>query len=150
WLGRLALRMELYMGMYQVCRSGMFAMLLVVGGCAAATGEMPQRDYVGKPDATYAGLKGQRCAVLVWADWRTRTEYDQIQLDTARYLTSRLQEQAKVQKEKDAKTPQIATQFLDPRSVVRFQREHPELNGLPIVEIAPRLGVTRVIYVEYE
>jgi hypothetical protein len=37
-----------------------------------------------------------------------------------------------------------------PRSIIRFQQDHPEIDGQPIEEIAPRLGVSRLIYVEVE
>jgi hypothetical protein len=38
-----------------------------------------------------------------------------------------------------------------PRSIARFQQEHPETDGQAISEVAPRLGgLTRLIYVEVE
>ena len=129
--------------------------LSFVAGCNSSGGDQPSHDYVGKPEATYAGLAGKHCAVMIWADWRTRTEYNQIQLDTGRLLTGKL-EQLLAPKEKDKEKKKDATEtappatFLNPASVVRFQREHPDIAGIPITAVAPRLGVDRVIYVEFE
>ncbi|MGH7178187.1 MAG: hypothetical protein ACREJC_12465, partial [Tepidisphaeraceae bacterium] len=35
-----------------------------------------------------------------------------------------------------------------PASIVRYQRDHPEMLATSVTEIAPRLGVSRLIYVE--
>jgi len=124
------------------------SLLTLVAGCGSGSPAVENK-YVETPQAIYTGLRGQRCAVMVWADWRTRTEYNQIQLDTARLLTSKLQEQLK-SKEDGKKSDQATTHFTLPASVVRYQREHPEIYTMPITEVAPRLNVTRLIYVELE
>jgi len=119
--------------------------LCLSGGCA--TDQHPQNRYVEKPSAVYEGLKGHKSAVMVWADWRTRTEYNQIQVDTAKQLTEKLEKNPK----KDSKKSEApAMQFVNPASVVRYQREHPEVMSMPIAEVAPKLGAQRVIYVEVE
>jgi hypothetical protein len=92
-------------------------------------------------------MKGHSAAVMVWADWRTRTEYSQIQLDVGKVLTKKLEEHFKPKKE--GKTAEMV-QFTNPASVVRYQREHPEITSMPIAESAPRLQASRVVYVELE
>src|SRR6266480_4283936 len=113
-------------------------------GCASE--EKSQNKYVEKPAAVYEGLKGQSCAVMVWADWRTRTEYNQIQIDLARRLTEKLSKGKKDGK----KSESGALEFIDPVRVVRFQREYPEVMSMGITEVAPKLGASRVIYVEFD
>lgn len=95
------------------------------------------------PAATYKGLDGQTCAIMVWPDWAVSTDYPQLQMDLARSLHDRLS--ARFAGKKGAAG---ATQFMNPASVVRYQREHPEFSALPITEVAPKLGAARVIYVE--
>jgi hypothetical protein len=113
--------------------------LISIGCPGCAGGGTSDDEAAEKPEVTYAGLAGQTCAVLVWADLATRTEFNQAQIDLARALQGKL-----------VKPEVPASQFIDPRSVVRYQREHPEMEGLPITEVAPHLGVTRVVYVEIE
>jgi len=115
-------------------------LLLAAGGCGYLSSST-ERDEP-KPEKTYGGLTGQVCAVMVWADWRTRVDYTRIQGDLAALLQQRLEGQ-----KKDAKSSPSTT-FLNPLSVVRYQREHPEIEALPIAEVAPKLSVTRLIYVE--
>ena len=125
--------------------------LMLAAGCTGAGG--PSDDAkIEKPDRTYSGLYGQVVAVMVWADWGTRTEYNQIQLDLARSIQIKLEERIKkLQGEQKGKEQgPAATRFVDSRSVVRYQREHPEIDGQPIQQVAPKFGVDRVIYVEIE
>src|SRR4051812_3511980 len=120
--------------------------LCALGGCAAEQKEKSK--WVETPAVLYEGLKGQSCAVMVWADWRTRTEYNQIQLDVGKKLTQKLEEHFKPKKE--GKNPETLVTFTNPASVVRYQREHPEIMTRPIAEVAPRLQAGRVVYVEVE
>lgn len=131
-------------------RAGVVSVMVLAacGGCmdtgGASFGEEPEE----KPAVTYKGLASQKCAVLVWADGRTRSEYNQVQVDLARAFQDKLMGQ--MPQDKSGKPDATAPQFIDPRSVVRYQREHPETESLPIVEVAPRLGVGRVVYIEVE
>ena len=53
-------------------------------------------------------------------------------------------------KGREAKTL-VGTSFpVLPASIVRYQKDHPEIEAMPITEVAPRLGVSRLIYVELE
>jgi hypothetical protein len=100
----------------------------------------------------YTGLADQRIAVMVWADRAVRIDWPGISLDVATGVQNRLAspKDAKGQPKKVAKELTGATFPYVPASVVRFQREHPETEGMPITEVAPRLGVSRLIYVEIE
>jgi hypothetical protein len=114
---------------------GVFAQVLPVAGVAPA----------------YPGLKGQSVAVMVWADRGSRVDFPTFQADVARGVTTKLNQLAnpKDPKQKKKVPKELAgVDFLDPLAVIRFQENHPELESLPSTEIATRLGVTRVIYLE--
>jgi len=97
----------------------------------------------------YTGLAGQTVGVMVWADRGMRIEYEFLQLDVANAVQAKLDEAAR---DKNAKVKELkGTTFpVQPRSIVRFQQDHPEIDGQAITEIAPRLGVKRLIYLEIE
>jgi hypothetical protein len=125
-------------------------LLLLVPGPGCGLIQTPSSTAEPTPEKTYAGLPRQSAAVMVWADWATRVEYNQIQADLAKALQERLEK--KMAEKSDPKNGQPApSQFLNPLSVVRYQKEHPEeVERVPIAELAPRLGVARVIYVELQ
>jgi len=94
-------------------------------------------------DAKYKGLAKQRVAVMPWAERSTRIDYQTIQLDLGNTIQSTLLAKAGEADVKDIQFP------YEVRSVIRFQKEHPELEGRGIAEYAQRIsGVTRLIYVE--
>lgn len=98
-------------------------------------------------DAKYKGLVDQKVAVMVWADRATEIDWPHLQLDVARGIQSRLQDAAaKKENEKELKS----THFVAPESVVRFQHDHPEAEAQSVTDIAPRLDITRLIYVEIQ
>ncbi len=124
--------------------------LCFLNGCDGDTGLAGDVDH-DKPEHTYTGLMRQKCAIMVWTDLRIRAEYGQIQLDLARLLQNQLATQSAPEADRDDKKKAKPTaEFVDAASVVRFQREHPEIDGAPVVDVAPRLGASRVIYVEIE
>jgi hypothetical protein len=98
----------------------------------------------------YKGFPGQTVAVMVWADRGMRIEWEFIQLDLANAIQSKLQQtvasdpKGKIEELKGTTFPVL------PRSVIRFQQDNPEIEGQPITDVAPRLGVKRLIYVEVE
>ena len=69
-----------------------------------------------------------------------------MQLDAASAIQSELKQRqaAKAKELLDVRFP------LDPRAVVRYQFDHPELDAIPVNEFAADLGVSRLIYVEIE
>jgi hypothetical protein len=127
-------------------RSGILLTLLVLppAGCnyfAAIAAMTPTYK-----DAVYKGLSNQSVGVMVWADRGVSIDWPDIQLDTAGSIQSKLQasQKAKV-KELDGTTWPVL-----PASIVRYQRDHPEIDAYPITDTAPKLGVTRLIYVEIQ
>ena len=94
-------------------------------------------------DAQYKGLAGEKVAVMVWADRGLRIDWPNLELDTGNGIQSYLL--AKTDEDSLKKT-----QFpWEVRSVQRFQKEHPELEGTSITEYAHRIsGVSRLIFVE--
>lgn len=103
------------------------------------------------PDPTvgpkYKGLADQKVAVMVWADPGTAIDWPHLQLDVARGIESRLQDAArKPDKYKELK----GTVFPAPESVVRYQHDHPESAVQSVTEFAPKLDITRLIYIEIQ
>jgi len=97
----------------------------------------------------YMGLENQSTGVMVWADRGLRIDWPTMQLDLANTVQKKLADFQKG-KGRESKTL-IGTSFpVLPASIVRYQRDHPEIEAMPITDIAPRLGVNRLIYVELE
>jgi hypothetical protein len=97
----------------------------------------------------YAGLQGESVAVMVWAEPGAQIDWPKLRLDVAGGLQEKLrQAQEATAKKKGSELE--GTQFVRADSVVRFQEEHPEIEGEPIIKVAPRLGATRVIYIEID
>ncbi len=117
--------------------------LLAPAGCAIfglAAQALPHRQK-----AAYAGLKNQTVALMVAADRGVRMDWESISIDCAAAIQAKMQ---KLQKEKSAAELSGVTWPYEPRSVVRFQKDHPELELTPATDIALRLNVARLIYVE--
>lgn len=99
--------------------------------------------------ASYSGLRDQTVAVMVWTDRGTRLDYPMLQMDIARGITDKLGLLTTPKEPKQKPQEELVNiRYLNPMSVIRLQEEHPELEGMPSTEVATRLGVTRVIYVE--
>jgi hypothetical protein len=133
------------------CLSSLLVGLLIGnGGCnliGAAAQVMPQPDIA----PAYKGLGGQTVGVMVWVDRGVRIDYPNLQADIARDLTGKLTmlTTPRDPKEREKVAPEMAhVRYLDPMAVVRFQADHPELEGMPAEDLAKRLGVTRVIYLQ--
>jgi hypothetical protein len=123
----------------------LLALPLLTHGCAAlgvAAQALPEPDV----PAHYSDLKGHSVAALVWLPRGLETDYPALRLDLTTTILAKLkQAQSTNHPElKGAAFPHIAA------SLVRFQQDHPELEQSPIVSVAPRLGVERLIYVEVE
>ena len=125
---------------------------------AVAAGAMSGCNVIGavaqfapEPDigSAYANLRGQTVAVMVWVDRGARIDYPSVQADVAHGLTNKLSQLTNPKDKHDKPTPELeAIRYLDPMTVIRFQDDHPELEGMPPTDVATRLGVTRVIYIE--
>jgi hypothetical protein len=114
-------------------------MLLLMSGCqllGVAAGAIPQN-----VKAKYSGLQGQSVGIIVWADRGIMIDWNSLQLDLANSIEAKLKS-AKSEETKGITWPYPAASY------VRWMRDHPGSDSLPITDIAPRLGITRLIYVE--
>jgi hypothetical protein len=119
--------------------------LFTLGGCALF-GFVAQAMPKPPVQPPYKGLAGQTVAVIVWVDRGARIDFPQLPLDT----TTGVQQKV-TPPEKDAPDVLKGTTFpYQPASMVRFTREHPELEGASAQELAANLNVTRLIYVEVD
>jgi hypothetical protein len=115
------------------------------GGCSIfglAASAIPEADV----PARYTGLSGHSVAVMVWADRGVQIDYPALRLDVASGVQAKLQQANKARKSelRDTTFPYPAA------SVVRFQEDHPEILDQSITDVAPRLKVDRVIYIELQ
>jgi hypothetical protein len=117
---------------------------LSLGGCniiGAVAAKAPKPDI----QAAYKGLAGKSVGIMVYVDPATQMDFPRLQLDLGNSLDYKLKEAQKEDKDKDL----LGTTFpYEPRSFIRYQKEHPGLDALPITEVAPKLGVDRLIYVQ--
>ncbi len=126
---------------------------LTCGGCNVIGMGAQFMTQPGDVKAAYNGLAGQTVGVMVWVDRGPALDFPQLQADIAKGLTKQLSDLSTPKKEKDKDKEKVPEElkgirFLNPLSVMRFQQEHPELAGLPAEDVATRLGVARVIYIE--
>ena len=96
-------------------------------------------------EAQYTAFGGQTIGVMVWADRSIRVDWPNIQIDLANSIQNKLA--AHTSKGGALEGARFPT---SPRSMVDFQQDHPEVEFAPIESTAPKLGVTRLIYVEIE
>jgi hypothetical protein len=94
----------------------------------------------------YTGFQEQPVAIMVWADEGTMIDFPDARVDLAGSL------QNKLQQAQQAKTKELTgiTFPRPPAAVARLQDSHPEYEALPLTQVAPKLGTSRVIYVEIE
>ena len=135
---------------FLLCRFSLCAFLFsLLPGCTL----LGVAAYKLKPPETvqpkYMGLENQSTGVMVWADRGLRIDWPMIQLDLANTVQQKLADFQKG-KGRESKTLVGTTFPVLPASIVRFQKDHPEFEAMPVTDIAPRLGVKRLIYVELE
>jgi hypothetical protein len=92
----------------------------------------------------YFGLVGQTVGVMVWTDRGVSMDFPSISLDLANSIQHKLVLSAKEKELKQTTFP------IKPASIIRYQQDHPELDITNVAEIAPKLGVSRLIYIEVE
>lgn len=128
----------------RVLLAGLTGVLALSGGGCMILGYMATAMPPMPVKAQYTGLKGQSVAIMVWTDRSLRIDFPVIQLDVANAIQLKL-----IAAQKDKKDDLEGTTFpVEPRSVVRFQRENPEIAVKPITEVAGMIGVSRLIYIE--
>jgi hypothetical protein len=119
--------------------------MLSLSGCAifgVAAQALPPAQILPQ----YSGLQGQTVAIMVWVDRGIKIDWPDLPLDTAAGLEHKFSAAAKELPKylKDTTFPVSAL------TVVRFQEDHPELEGVPITDIAAQLHVSRLIYIEVD
>ena len=133
--------------MRRVGLGGVCVLLAVgVGGCALAGilgRALPPPTIAPK----YSNLKNQTVAVMVWTDRGIAIEQPNLQYELTAMIQKKLLDAQKKDKPKELE----GMKFPWPaESVLRFQRDHPETEEQAIADVAPKLGVSRLIYVEVE
>jgi hypothetical protein len=127
---------------------GLWSLLLLIlgtAGCAAlglAAHALPPPTIPAK----YTDLRGKSVAVMVWVAPGCRIDWPQLPLDVANGIQQQLQKSAKDK----VREVEGATFPLSAAMVVSMQEDHPEWSAQSVEEIAPRFGVSRLIYVEVE
>ena len=121
------------------------ALLIAPAGCAVlgvAASALPSPPI--KPRVV---LANNSVGVMVWADRAIRVSWPTLQRDVG----ARIQYNLKTaQDDKDHKEMLNVTFPYPAESFVRWQRDHPGFDAAPITDIAPRLHVQRLIYVEFD
>ncbi len=118
-------------------------LLLLLPGCAIF-GVLAQALPNNIP-AAYAGLKGKDSAVMVWTDRTIAVDWPALSIDIMNGVQKKLMEAQKADKPNELE----GTTFpVTPQSMARFQLDHPNADTMSITEIAPIVGVRRLIYVE--
>lgn len=122
-----------------------FVILVAIGTTCSSCGlaSVAGRAFEPNVKAMYSGLVGQSVGILVWADRGIMIDWGTIQLDLANSVEQVLVE-SKAEETKGMTWP------FPPASYVKFMRDHPGLESAPITEIAPKFGVSRVIYIEVQ
>jgi hypothetical protein len=90
----------------------------------------------------YAGMKGESIGVMVWTDRGVSIDYPSLNLDLANSI------QKKLVGASDAPELQGSIFPVQPASIQRYMLDHPAFDMKHVTEVAPRFGVTRLIYVE--
>lgn len=116
-------------------------MLVVLGLLACATFLGGCQGLTGREKAQYTDLKDQTVLIMVWADRPTIADFPALQLD----VSSRIQQLLNPAEHDELKGVTFPNR---PQTVVRYQVDHPLIYTLPITEVAPKLGSSRVIYIE--
>src|SRR3954470_18053127 len=107
-------------------------LLPLAGGCAVlgyAAAVIPGPGT----KAQYPGLKGQKVAVMTWAERAVTYDFPMLQSDVSMAVHNKLIQAA----DSKLKTEELqGTTFIDPRQTFRFQKNHPELENRSLAEIA--------------
>lgn len=122
-------------------------LLFSLSGCVAlgvgAAKLLPPKQI----SAAYKGLRGHSVGVMVWVDRGLRLDYPGIQLDIASGLQHKLRLAQTKGKSKDL----IDVTFpIRPESIVKYQQTYPQIEGMEMTDVAPKIGVQRLIYIEVD
>ena len=95
--------------------------------------------------AKYPGLPEQTVGVLVWADRGIQIDWPSFPLDAANSIQKKLLTNMDKKKQDEQFTCPV-----QPASILRYIDDHPEVATQDITEVAPKLGVTRLLYIEVD
>jgi len=122
--------------------------LLLAGFCAgcAGAGYVASAFPTGQTvDPAYKGLPNQTCGVMVWADEGVLDDYKSIQIDTAKGLQAKLDMAAR------AKVKEVENlRWISADRILQYQQNHADTAFEAAEDVAPHLGVSRLIYVEID
>lgn len=138
------------MGMRAAGRWTMVVVLLAGLAAAAGCAVLGVAAHALPPptiQAAYKGLRNQTAAIMVWADPGVRMDFNNIQVDVARSLQKKLTYDKKTL---DVDELEGLTWPVDPVRIVRYQHDYPQVNSAPVTTVAPKFGVSRLIYVEIQ
>lgn len=113
-------------------------------GCGAIAGNLAKAMPAREVPASYKRFKGQSVAVMVWADAPIRTDWPRLQFDVTSAVLDKFKQAVA------AKVPDYeGTRFpIHAPAMVRYQEDHPEIEAQSIAEVAIKLGVGRLVYIE--
>ena len=97
-----------------------------------------------KVPARYAGLQGQTVGVMVWANRPVQIDFPDVRVDVARGTQAKLQQAISLPEMRGATFP------VPPESIIRYQQNYPQIDAMPIADVAPKMGVQRLIYIEVQ
>ena len=120
----------------------------LLGGCQIL-GVVASRLPPATVPQAYEGLGGHTAAIWIWSDGAIDLDYPQLSLE----LSSALQKNLETARDKGSSRQKRELDGLKftilPASVVKHQKRDPSLNLQPILQIAPKLEVERLIYIEF-
>src|SRR6188472_2239335 len=120
---------------------GFFLLVFIAAMCSSCgLASVAGRAFEPNVKAMYSGLVGQTVGILVWVDRGIMIDWGTIQLDLANSVQNDLVS-SKAEETKGMSWP------YPPASYVKYMRDHPGLESAPITDIAPKFGVSRVIYI---
>lgn len=122
------------------------ALSALAGGCAVL-GVLAHAAPPPTIGAKYKGLSKQTVGVMVWTDRGMAIDWPNLQLNLSQSIQTRLQNTAR---KNDHPKELEGAQMVAAESVVRFQHDHPETETEAITDVAPRMNLTRLIYLEVE
>lgn len=96
----------------------------------------------------YDELAGNSTAVWVWVDSAVDLDYPRLSLDVATRIQKNLEEARDRGNKRQKKELQGLSFPIEPASIVKYQKRDTTLNIAPILQVAPRLDVQRLIYIE--
>ena len=119
-------------------------LLFILSGCdvpSALAGKLLPNDSI-KPK--YTGLKGESIGVLIWTDRGLQIDYPSLNLDLANSIQKQLVGAGDSAELKGSIFP------VQPASIARYVLDHPNFDVKDVTEIAPKFGVSRLIYIEVD